>query len=291
MHMTGLNDTRTQHDQLARDFHRERLSAMMDGTLSADEARFLLRRVEHDDELADCWQRWQFYGDAMRGHAGRALPADFAQRVGRAIAEDASDAQRETDAVPSPSRRPFAYWRGVAIAASVALVALAGSRFAMPEHQAPAVASNPAPPPAPVAVAAERASLPASPQPSGSAPAVAQAASAALVAAAVGGESRKRHFVAASRAVGESPNALASAAQATERAQPPIEVVLADAPRHQDSAATQSKPWPKALVPGTSGSDAIVDLRIDGGAPAPARQSRFAPFGPADSAAAAASQR
>ncbi|PSD48587.1 anti-sigma factor, partial [Stenotrophomonas maltophilia] len=32
--------------------HREQLSALVDGELGADEARFLLRRMEHDPELA-----------------------------------------------------------------------------------------------------------------------------------------------------------------------------------------------------------------------------------------------
>ena len=86
--MTGLHETSIARDANSREFHREQLSAMMDGALSADEARFLLRRMEHDDELADCWERWQFAGDAMRGIAGRALPADFSRRVGRAIADD-----------------------------------------------------------------------------------------------------------------------------------------------------------------------------------------------------------
>ena len=58
--MTGMHDIDTKHDAQGREFHRERLSAMMDDALSADESRFLLRRMEHDDELADCWQRWQF---------------------------------------------------------------------------------------------------------------------------------------------------------------------------------------------------------------------------------------
>ena len=86
--MTGLHETSAVRDANSREFHREQLSAMMDGALSADEARFLLRRMEHDDELADCWERWQFTGDALRGIAGRALPADFSRRVGRAIADD-----------------------------------------------------------------------------------------------------------------------------------------------------------------------------------------------------------
>jgi len=87
MPMTGLHSP-SVHAADAGDLLREQLSAMMDGELSADETRFLLRRMQHDDTLADCWARWQYFGDAMRGECERALPADFSRRVGRAIADD-----------------------------------------------------------------------------------------------------------------------------------------------------------------------------------------------------------
>ncbi len=57
--------------------HREQLSALVDGELGADEARFLLRRMEHDPELAGCQERWQLLGDVMRGHASALAPAGF----------------------------------------------------------------------------------------------------------------------------------------------------------------------------------------------------------------------
>ncbi|PSD16606.1 anti-sigma factor, partial [Stenotrophomonas maltophilia] len=55
--------------------HREQLSALVDGELGADEARFLLRRMEHDPELAGCQERWQLLGDVMRGQASALAPA------------------------------------------------------------------------------------------------------------------------------------------------------------------------------------------------------------------------
>ena len=287
--MTGLNDSQIPHDpQQPREFHRERLSAMMDGTLSADEARFLLRRMEHDDELADCWQRWQFYGDALRGHAGRALPADFALRVGRAIAEDAEDAQRQADVLPARARRPFAYWRGVAVAASVALVAVVGTRFVLPSPQAAAVASAPAPvlpaPPAVQVPAPIRA-------PTDATPAAAQAAGAALVAVAASGESRKRHIVAASRALAETPAGMIPVAHANEhgvaeRGTSESALAVVDPPRRPaiNEGFSHPRPWPKALVPGAAGSDAIVDLHVDGGPAQATREAAFAPFEPAANA-------
>ena len=50
------------------DIHnRQQLSALMDGELSPDEARFLLRRLQHDEELGSTWERWQLCGDVLRG--------------------------------------------------------------------------------------------------------------------------------------------------------------------------------------------------------------------------------
>ena len=54
---------------------REQLSALMDGALPADQTRFLLRRLQHDAPLAECWQRWRLAGEVMP-------PEAFAGRVG-----------------------------------------------------------------------------------------------------------------------------------------------------------------------------------------------------------------
>ncbi|HEL5041801.1 TPA: sigma-E factor negative regulatory protein, partial [Stenotrophomonas maltophilia] len=68
--------------------HREQLSALVDGELGADEARFLLRRMEHDPELAGCQERWQLLGDVMRGQASALAPAGFSAAVAAAIAAE-----------------------------------------------------------------------------------------------------------------------------------------------------------------------------------------------------------
>ncbi|EMI49055.1 anti sigma-E protein RseA, partial [Stenotrophomonas maltophilia AU12-09] len=102
--------------------HREQLSALVDGELGADEARFLLRRMEHDPELAGCQERWQLLGDVMRGQASALAPAGFSAAVAAAIAAE-----------PTPQAEPRRQvrrsgWRawggGAALAASVAAVAL-----------------------------------------------------------------------------------------------------------------------------------------------------------------------
>ena len=74
--------------------YRQQLSALMDGALAPDEARFLLRRLQHDGELSECWERWQLAGEVMRGRATAKLPAGFAARVGEAIAEAPLPAKR-----------------------------------------------------------------------------------------------------------------------------------------------------------------------------------------------------
>ncbi|MCF5958925.1 hypothetical protein L2231_12340, partial [Xanthomonas perforans] len=68
--------------------YRQQLSALVDGELSADESRFLLRRLAHDEDLAGCHERWQLCGDVLRGAASAPAPLDFAARVRSAIAEE-----------------------------------------------------------------------------------------------------------------------------------------------------------------------------------------------------------
>src|SRR5687768_4769304 len=119
-----MNDHSQAFDKV--DLHyRQQLSALMDGALAPDEAKFLLRRLQHDGELSECWERWQLAGEAMRGRATAVLPHGFATRVGVAIAAEAVVAS-------NPRMKPrvrWARWGGsVALAASVAVVALLATR-------------------------------------------------------------------------------------------------------------------------------------------------------------------
>lgn len=99
----------------------ELLSALMDGELSAAEQARVLARLQADPSLQRRWARYHAVRASLTTGAGR-MSFDFAERVGRA---------RET-VVPAPGRerveprfwlRPVA---GLAIAASVALVAFGG---------------------------------------------------------------------------------------------------------------------------------------------------------------------
>ncbi|MEQ1513600.1 MAG: sigma-E factor negative regulatory protein [Lysobacteraceae bacterium] len=263
--MTGLPDSTASHDPNARDFHREQLSAMMDGALSADEAKFLLRRMEHDDALADCWQRWQLLGDALRGQVDRALPADFSRRVGRAIADDiAAAAAIEPRAVAAQAnmRGPLSRWGGgAALAASVALAALIGTRMmSVPDGKtstsasmASAAASTPTPmpmPSAPTPIPALTGVASQPPAQSGSL--IAEAGAAVALAAVSRGDRRgsRPRILAREQAI---PASSAATAKAIASARP---TAVATATHQITGVAGQtevtSKPWPRALVPGAS---------------------------------------
>ena len=49
---------------------REQLSALMDGDLSRDETRFLLRRLDADTDLARSWSHYQIASDVLNTLSG-----------------------------------------------------------------------------------------------------------------------------------------------------------------------------------------------------------------------------
>jgi negative regulator of sigma E activity len=264
--MTGLPDSpvsSVSRDADTRDFHREQLSAMMDGALSADETKFLLRRMEHDDALADCWERWQFVGDALRGQTDRALPADFSRRVGRAIADDlaAAAAHEPPLAVGAHgnARGSLLRWGGgAALAASVALAALIGTRMlSVPDGKSSAAvstASATVPPPTPTVPTPVPAAVGIAPQPHArSESLIAEAGAAAALAAIPRSDHRgsRPRILAREQAVAASPAVITkAAASATART-----TNVASAATQGSTIGAQtviSKPWPRALVPGAS---------------------------------------
>lgn len=284
------------------DLHREQLSAMMDGMLSNDESRFLLRRMQHDAELAGSWERWQLYGDALRGQAGRALPADFNKRISRAIAADSARTQAEQDVAQAhrqeagqaaAARRPLLRWGGgAALAASMALAAVmvvrgpaetgaeTGSTTRIAASSAPAAASLASVPaqitpgqPTPAQPA------PARPAPVESSTLAAGAAAATLVAAASAGASRESN-------PGARRSQLRSASATTqrERSAPERPVLVAgrgSLPQvegfgPQSANELIAKPWPRSLLQDDAGG-ARVQFNAGGSAVHPSFQPRFAP--------------
>lgn len=99
---------------------RENLSAGIDGELSEEQLRFLLRRLDHDASLQGAWSRYHVVGDSLRREFPAVASAGFTARVMLAIEQEAAAA------VVVPARR--SHWlrwsAGGAIAASVAAAAL-----------------------------------------------------------------------------------------------------------------------------------------------------------------------
>ena len=125
----------------------EHLSAGMDGELSDEELRFLLRRVDHDVSLQLRWSHYHVAGDALRGELPSALAsAGFAGRVMAAIDAEMDQAHRTAPAAVAPPVRRHGWLKfsaGGAIAASVAVAALMANHAGGPELVAPAPAVTP----------------------------------------------------------------------------------------------------------------------------------------------------
>lgn len=290
-------------------YHRQQLSAMLDGELSPDEARFMLRRLQHDTVLAACWERWQVCGDVLRGQRNDLLPPDFAQRVAQAVAGDAGEGGR--DASVRLVRPRIARWGGgAAIAASVALLAVFASRQLPVPGQSPATgertplvaelaaptAPEPAPPVArqPAGAAGREladavANAPGEVAGAGSEAALALAASAAALADTPrrAAERRERAQAPAVARVSEArpdaspavpPEATPDRASvdvalaSMSAAEPPAAAATNDPFPMQPAGAT--RPWPRSLLPSAGG------YTVSGGGLAP-RAPVFEPFLPA----------
>lgn len=231
--------------------HRQQLSALMDGALTADEARFLMRRLQHDGELAGCWERWQLCGDVLRGQAQAPAPAGFAERVARAVAAEVAPSTLGATQESRRGRGVLARWGGGALAASVALVALFMARQQAPQDaptEAPALASQqvPATPTAPA--------VPAAPD--------AQAYAAAAVAVASvprrqdstarRSATRTQQAARAARTarVDAPTRAVAASSLASMPASSPLASPANPFAQAADNVAPQARPWPRSTLSG-----------------------------------------
>jgi len=109
----------------------EQLSAFLDGELPDAEVAMVLRRVARDEDLKAVALRYSLIGDVLRDELPLGHPADLVGRVRAQLDE------MPTPAVQAPNRpnRVARIGGGLAVAASVAMVAL----FALPgrEQSAP----------------------------------------------------------------------------------------------------------------------------------------------------------
>ena len=227
----------------------QQLSALMDGDLAPDQARFLLRRMQHDTDLTACLERWQLCGDALRGHAQAPAPAGFAARIAAAIVQE--PAQAFPNGASGRSRGTLARWGGGALAASVAAFALFMVRQQVPDdgpaQASPAVAGQ-----SPVAATT----------PALASPAV-QATTVTSASVAVASVPR-RQVEASRRSATRSQQAARNAAtmrkvpdRAVASASIPVVHAIAAVPATEgrdpfsgaQMNAPSARPWPRAVLP------------------------------------------
>lgn len=262
------------HDKVL-DHTRAQLSALFDGELDMDAARFLQRRLEHDRALAGAWSRWQLAGDALRGQATAPAPAGFAERVAAGVA------RAPAPVAPARPRRHF-WMPGAALAASVAALAMFMTR-PPPDVAAPAgptmeiasAAQPSAKPPLPAAP-----SRPAPQQPPAPAGAAEVAASAMAVAEVPRRAAERRARAQQQRAAATRVARNAAAPQRRLAAAASAPAAAADARANpfapaEAAGAIATRPWPRALLPGPAQAFSVGYGQLQ---PTPSVFQRYAPF-------------
>jgi len=235
-----------QHPDTFDAHHRQQLSALVDGELPLEQARFLVRRLEHDDDLSRCQERWQLLGDVLRGQACAPAPSGFAERIQLAVA--AEPRPMESNATPTTPVRRRGWLRmggGAALAASVAAIALFISREPLPGETAPVPSTT---------VIASQAQLPPAPPRAPASPSVpAVVADAALAVAAVPAAATARR--------NSATRTQQAARSVASRSVEPIRAVASQAPLAPtvpaatgrslpfgDVSSLQARPWPRSSL-------------------------------------------
>ncbi|WP_028920370.1 sigma-E factor negative regulatory protein [Pseudoxanthomonas suwonensis] len=257
--------------------YRQQLSALVDGELAPDEARFLLRRLEHDTELSGRFERWQLCGDVLRGQVRRSAGSDLAERIAAAVAAAPLTAEVAAPTAPQRRRQLWTRWGGgAALAASVAAVAMFVGRPAQtgPDFgPAPAVAVLPSTEAvlpetaaAPAATIARAVEAPAAARPAASRPASRQVASAP--------RPRRAATASATTPVSVPEPITAPLADAVAEA-PAIATTLPALPADPFASAVplEARPWPRAALPRTGSAYTASFGQAGGGSP-------FYPFEP-----------
>ncbi|GAB3383107.1 sigma-E factor negative regulatory protein [Lysobacter fragariae] len=247
------NHHQSKHHQIGPRDERESLSALFDGELPRDAARFALKRLDHDAGWRDSCGRWQLIGDAMRGQATAAAPADFAAGVMRklvaegqvAAAPQEASALAGANVAVQPGGGSRRWIGGAALAASVAFVAVLAVRpFSQSSVTDPTLQ-----------VAAQVAPA------SDASKSVAAAVSAADSATQASGTPEVRSIAAVdtqrdrrNRTLRTAPRAAGGDSRPTESvtsvdAAATIAVAPSHKPFHPPTDEITTRPWPRAVLP------------------------------------------
>jgi len=234
------------------DHTRLQLSALIDGELPLDEARFLLRRLEHDIELRDCWDRWQLCGDVLRGRVGVQAREDLAVRIAGAVA-----AEPMVSRDPAASHRWLRWGSGAALAASVAMIALFLTRQSpdvrVTAARSPAQVAS-APVPTPVQRPVDPAAAPVAPRRAAEDAAVLAVADVPrrLATRRSRGQSQRAALRSPARIAIETPAAVAAATPFSTPATATVD------PFSGQHVRLPNRPWPRALLPSASANGAFT---------------------------------
>ncbi len=99
----------------------EQLSALMDGRLDGEQARFVLARAKDGEDVRQRWSRYHYAAQVLRGEHPLLLRDGFAESVMRSIEPPARSGSHF-------ARRVVRWGAGGAIAATVAVAALVVTR-------------------------------------------------------------------------------------------------------------------------------------------------------------------
>jgi len=97
----------------------EHLSSLMDGEISRDAGLFLTRRLSSDDEMCETWERYHLIRDCIRQPGSKQFVSGLSMRLNASL-----DAEEMPSVSPWRNRRWLKPVSGLAIAASVAMVAI-----------------------------------------------------------------------------------------------------------------------------------------------------------------------
>lgn len=262
-----------------QDSDLETCSALFDGELQGDAARFALKRLGHDAQWRQACGRWQLVGDVLRGQAAVTAPRDFADRVAAAVAAEpvhaiepalqAAMRSAPTAAASTPRRSWSPRWSvswvgGAALAASVALVALFVARPFSPDAAPGSAPTVPA-----TQMAATNPSAPAVESPVPSAltipdSTVGLAATAVAVAELPRRAAERRSRGQSQRAALRAPQrrieapSVAVASNAAVAVNEPIIPPATTNPFHPQQAEVTTRPWPRAVLPNYPATGALT---------------------------------